>query len=447
VAGEAPSPSKGSRTRIYSVTLVVVTATVVTLAIILPVILKEGSMPPSPPVAGSNIQLDTYDSGPNWTGQFGDDPTVATAPNGTIAVAWEGFDELAPPSTPAGPPTYTTAIFVSFSSDGGQHYSAPLYVGSPGTVSAGLPSLAFAADGTLFIAYDNATNTDNQQILVASETDGRNFTPGIVAEQGQDLGRPWLSAYPGGALGLAFEYNTFVEWALSTNAGETFGPPAIVLQGFLTGATEWGNGEVTLVGLSAGAYTFTTISMWSVTIGGNGTGTPEIGAAATTVLPYPTSADLPNLSRPGPTVAAVGNLLYLFFANDSETELTLEVSYTNGSTWAGPFKLWTPNGLVIETPVAEASPDGSEVALGWESTQGGFWKAYSAMYDVRTGLLSAPAPVSNMNGFPATVRNWHGTSMGLASTDSSHFVVVWGDGRGLSGTYGLTHVYACTMTT
>lgn len=446
MAGEAASPPKDSRTRTYAVVLVVVTLTVVTLAVILPVVLNRGPTPPSPPLVGSNVQVDVYESGSGWDGQFGDDPVVASAPNGSLAVAWEGLYDVAPPATPDGTPTFAAAIFVSFSSDGGQHFSAPRFVASPGTVSAFLPSLAFDSNGTLFLAYDNATDSDNQEIIVASAAPGQNFTPGIVAERGQDLGRPWLLALPSGSLGLAFGYAGLVEWALSTDGGQSFAPPAILVEGYLTGATEWGGGKVTLVGLSIGALTSQTVAVWSVTFDPTGSGAPQVGAAVTITMPYPVAVQLPNLSRPGPSVTAVGGLLYLWYASSNETELDLMTSNTNGSSWGGPYTIWSPRNTTIETPVVEEAPNGGYLVLGWQSTQGGYWKAYSAVYNVRTGLLSSPAAVSNADGFPSMVRNWHGTTMGLAFSDATRFVLVWGDGRGLTGTYGLTHIYASGLT-
>ncbi|MGC2289029.1 MAG: hypothetical protein WA688_04140 [Thermoplasmata archaeon] len=446
MAGDGPSPPNGSRTRIYSVVLVIVTISVVTLAVLLPVILNRYPIAPAPPSGGTNVQVDDYASGSTWTGQFGDDPTVAVAPNGTIAIAWEGLDEVAPPSTPGGPPVFTTSIFVSFSGDGGQHYSAPNPVGSSSTVSAFLPSLAFGPNGTLFVAYANATNGYDQEIVVASAAPGQNFTPGIVAEAGQDMGRPWLFVLASGVVVLVFEYNDLVEWAMSVDGGRSFEPPTILLEGLLTGATEWGADEVTLVGLSVGALTFTTVGIWSATFNATGAGVSQMGTAATIAIPYPYSVDAPELARPGPTVTFAGGLLYLLYASANESKLALQTSNTNGTTWAGPWTLWSGRNTSIETPEAQAAPGGTMLALSWASTQGGFWNTYAALYNVRTGLLSAPDTVSSLDGFPASVRNWHGTTMGLAIAGSTQFVVVWGDGRGLGGIYGLTHVYACTLT-
>jgi hypothetical protein len=448
VAGEAPSPPKGSRTRVYSVALVVAVVTVVALAVLLPAIYNRNPLPPAPPLAGPNVQLDDYASGPTWAGQYGDDPTVAVAPNGTVAVAWEGFDEISPPPSPSSAPAaYNNAIFVSFSGDGGQHYSAPFFVGAPGTDAAFTPALAFAPNGTLFVAYDNATNTENEQIVVAAETDGKNFTPGVIAEQGQLVDSPWLAVLPNGELVLAFQYSGFVEWASSTNGGRTFGAPTILLEGVFTAGTVRPPAEVTLVGISSDSAFPTPISMWSVTFNALTVGPSLLGTGATTVVPYiPFDLMLPNLSRPGPTVTSLGSELYLFYTANNETELAMQISSTNGSTWAGPYILWNPHNTTIETPVVEAAPDADFLVLAWESTQGGFWKTYSAVYNAQTGLLSSPVTVSDEDGFSAKVRNWHGHSMGLATTGSTRFAVVWGDGRGLTGTFGLTHVYASTLT-
>jgi hypothetical protein len=447
VVGEAPSPPDRSRTRAYAVILIVVTLTVVTLAVTLPVILNRGPVPPSAPTPGPNFQVDNYTSDSGWENQFGEDPVVADGPNGMLAVAWEGLRELAPPSMPGGMPNFTTAIFVSYSSDGGLRFSAPLFAGSPGTVSAFLPSLAFASNGTLYLAYDNATNSDNQEIVVSSASPGENFTWSTVAERGEDLGRPWLLALSGGGLGLAFGYAGLVEWAFSTNGGRSFAPPNVLVEGYLTGATQWGEDRVTLVGLSIGALDAPTVSIWSVTFNATGIGIPQVGSAVTFSMPYPIDVDLPNLSRPGPSVTAVDGLLYLWYASDNETELDLMTSNTNGSSWGGPYTLWNPSNTTIETPTVANSPNGGYLALAWESTQGGFWRTYSALYDIRTGLMSNPIAVSAENGFPSAVRNWHGTTMGMAFSGASRLVVAWGDGRGLSGTYGLTQVYACDLTT
>lgn len=443
---DPPPPPKPSRTRVYSVVLVVVTLCVVTLAVLLPVVLNRYAVAPPPtPSAGANVQVDSYATGSNWTGQFGDDPSVAVAPNGTIAIGWEGLDELSPPSTPGGIPTFDTAIFVSFSHDQGAHYTAPQVVGPPATVAAIEPALAFAPNGTLFVAYTNATNTENEQILVDSAAPGRSFGPGVVAVAGQDLGEERLFVLPSGTLVLAFTYLALVEWTASTNGGRTFTVPTILLEGFLTGGTVWENDRITLVGLSVGALTFTTVSVWSVTFNATGAGPAQMGTAATMSIPYPVSEESANMSRPGPSVTASGSLLYLVYSSDNESELVLQTSSTNGSSWAGPWTLWSGQNLSIETPAVETGPGGNFLGVGWESTQGGHWQTYAAVFSIRSGLLSSPAAVSSAAGFPADVRNWHGWAMGLAILDSAHFVVAWGDGRGLAGTFGLTHIYASTV--
>lgn len=439
------SPPKRSRTRIYSVTLVVVTIVVVAVAILLPMILNSSVLPPPTPVAGTNVQVDTYAPGSNWSSQYGDDPTVAVAPNGTFAVAWEGLEELAPPASPGAPPTFETLVFVSYSYDQGQRYSVPEPVGSPGTSSAFQPSLAFAPNGTLFLAYANATDSSNQQILVASATPGHAFGPAVAAQRGENLGRPWLFILSTGTLVLAYDYNSFVEWTESTNGGTSFQPSIIGGIGLLTGATLWNGDWITLVGLGLGALTYTTAFVWSITFNATSESTPEIGAPATVTMPYPYSTQAPNMSRPGPSVASLGGTLYLLISSESESRLLLQTSTTNGSAWAGNSTLWSSPNTAIETPVVEAVPGSSLLILSWESTQGGHWETYAALYNVHTGLLSTPVAVSNAAGFPSAVRNWHGTAMGLAIASSTEFVVVWGDGRGLSGTFGLTQIYACTM--
>jgi hypothetical protein len=364
-----------------------------------------------------------------------------------MAVAWEGLDELVPPPSVGGIPQFTTTIFLSFSTDGGSLFSPPMYVAAPGTTSGLLPALAYAPNGTLYIAYLNATNTDNEQLIVASAAPGMNFTPGVVVYQAQDLeGHPWLKVLPDGEVVLAFDYAGFVEWLSSVNGGRTFDEPTILLQGILTGGTLWESDRVTLVGLSTGADTAVDTGSWTVTFNATGAGGAVIGTGATISFPYPVNDDLPNFSRPGPSITFADGLLYLFFATDNETELAMQTSSTNGSTWAGVADIWSARATTIEMPVVNPAPDGTDLALAWLGTEGGFWKAYSALYDGRTGLLSVPTTVSGANGFPAAVRDWHGITMGFATTGSHQYTLVWGDGRGLSGTYGLTHLYACTLT-
>lgn len=426
--------------------LVIVTAGVVTLAVLLPVILNRYDVvPPPTPSPGANVDVDAYAPGSNWSGQFGDDPTVAVAPDGTVAVAWEGLYELAPPAEPGGVPSFDTMIFVSLSVDQGQRYSPPVPVGGPGTVAAWEPSLSFASNGTLFLAYVNGTNTGNEQIIVVSAAPGHGFGPAAIAARGQDLSRPWLSVLADATVVLAFGYYDFVEWAASDTGGRSFAPASILLQGVLTGGTVWDGHRVTLVGLSDGALSYTTAGLWSVTFNGTGTGSPEIGTPATLTIPFPVSVGGVNMSRPGPVVAAAGGLLYLVYASENESKLSLETSSTNGSTWAGPWTLWTGRGVSIETPAVAPGPDGGILAVGWQSTDGAYWETYAALFSVHTGLLSTPAIVSSADSFPSTVRNWHGTTMALGILGSYEFLVAWGDGRGLSGAYGLTHIYACSV--
>ncbi len=445
MATEGAAPPTPSRTRLYSVILVVVTAVVVTLAILLPLIYEQPSPPPTPS-PGVNVEVDQYAAGSPWAGEYGDDPAVAVAPNGTIAMAWEGLDELAPPTVPGGLPTFATQVFVSYSYDAGVQYSAPLAVGGLNATSAFEPSLVYAPNGTLFLAYANATATEDQQVLVFAAPPGEPFGAGTIAVAGQSLARPMLFALPQGIVGLAFMYSEFVEWTTSTNGAQSFGAPTILLEGILTGGTVWKGDEVTLVGLEAGAVSGTTVSLWSITLNASDPRSSVTGTPATIQMPYPDSISLPNLSRPGPAVTAAGGLLYLVYSSENETELTLATSSTNGSTWAGPFDLWSGHNLSVETPGVETSPTGSTLVISWQSTAGGLWKTYAALFSVRTGLLSAPASVSSAPGFPASVRNWHGTSIGLAIQAGGRFVVAWGDGRGLTGVYGLTHIVACTVT-
>ena len=440
-----PKSSTQTRTRIYSVTLVVVTVAVVTIAIVLPVLLNSMVLPPPTPTSGANVQVDTYAAGSSWAHQFGDDPTVAVAPNGTIAVAWEGLDELAPPAAPGGLPTFETMVFVSYSYDDGQRYSIPQPVGSPGTSSAFQPALAFASNGTLFVAYANSTNSVNQEILVMAAPAGQGFGPGVAAQRGEYLSSPWLFVLASGTLVLAFDYNNFAEWTDSTNGGTTFPSATIASEGLLTGATVWDGDLLTMVGLGLGALTYTTAFTWSVTINVTSASSPDVGAPGILTMPYPASEVVTNLSRPGPSVASAGGILYLIDSNKSESELSLQTSSTNGSTWSGLKTLWSENDTTVETPVVQSVAGSPLLILSWESTQGGHWGTYAALYNVHTRLLSSPTEASSVAGFPASVRNWHGTEMGLAIASATQFVVVWGDGRGLDGTYGLTQVYACTL--
>lgn len=427
--------------------LVIVTAAVVTTAVLLPILWGRGGVPPTAPSAGPNVGVDDYAAGSAWQGQFGDDPVVATAPNGTVAVAWEGVDELSPPATPGQPPTFNTSIFVSFSADNGGHFSPPLEVAASGTVAALLPSLAYAANGTLYLAYLNATNTPNQAILVKSAAPGSPFSGGAtVAVVGQQLGRPWLSVPPQGDVVLAFTYSSLVEWTVSTDGGRSFASPTILGEGVLTDGVLGPGGEVVLVGLSLGALTSTTASIWSAAFDPLSSTPAQEGTAATISLPFPAAISGPNLSRPGPAVAFAGGLLYLVYANNSEGTLMLATSNTNGTSWAGHWHLWDAPDGVVETPRVVTGPGGSDLALTWSGSVGGFWKTYAALYDVRSGLVSSPTTVSSVDGFAASVRNWHGTTMGLALTGTDRVVVAWGDGRGLTGVYGLTHVFACTLT-
>ncbi|MFZ0830188.1 MAG: hypothetical protein WCB18_05590 [Thermoplasmata archaeon] len=450
MAGEPPPRPKGTRTRIYSIGLVLITVAIIALVVWVPVILnQEVAVPPPSPTVGPNVHVDDYATGSGWAGQFGDDPTVAVAPNGTIAVAWEGLYELAPPSTPEGSPNYTTSIFVSESYDGGQEYSTPQLVGAPNTTQAFAPSLAFAPNGTLFVAYENYSANPIGEIIVTSAATGHRFTSLTVAERQESLSEPRIFVLRDGTVILTFNLLGLVEVAASTNGGQSFPLGTEVAQGIVTGATLWDGDLITLVGLNTLAEVVTNVTTWSATFNATGAGSPILGAPGYLTMPdpyFPLNATADAISLPGPTVAAAGGLLYLFYATDNETELVVQVSTTYGASWQVASTLLRAANETFEVPVAQTGLGGKRIVLSWESTQGNFWNTYAALYDVTTGLFSGPTLVSSADGFAASVRSWHGYAMGLAIEGSAECVAVWGDGRGLNGAAGLTHIFAATLT-
>ncbi len=430
--------------------LLVVVSVVIAITLILSVVLfASHSGASGTPL---NLPLDRYPANSSFAGQYGDEPYVAHAPNGTIYVAWIGFDFLGPPATPGGLPNFTTAIWLSSSGNGGVSYTEPTRLSPPVETYSFDPSIAILPGGSVVVAWLNSSSPDGYySVMLATQAPG---APGFhlsVAVSGSNLDRPWICSSSNGTMYLVYDVvgqggSGFTYWMVSYNAGQTFGPPRVLMTNYVTGAVVAGpSGMLYAAGFSE-STNFSGGPVPAIYWVGSVdtlTGQSSMVSLATTYLPYDESFSLTNESHPGPALALVGGAIVVVYAANNASELVSRSSNDGGHSWSPPVVLEQTDGALYFMPWA--TPVGSSLALAWESTVGGSWNTYSALYNGTTGPLHNIRLISSEPGYPDSVLNWHGDFLGAVATGPQSYIVTWGDGRGLPSIYGLGHIYIAAL--
>jgi hypothetical protein len=432
-------------------TLVIVLLIVVVLIAPVWYLTQTYTTSPTSPGPPNNVRLDLYPNGSSYSGEYGDEPFVASAPNASLDVAWIGYHLMAEPTSPSAPANYSTEIWWASSSNAGKTYSTPIPVSLPTEEYSFDPSIAVLANGTVAVAWVNTTAVNGTYTIdVATRAPGApGFTVRTV-ESGRGLDRPWLCAGTNGTLLLVYEAaGTDLFWTVSPNGGATFGTPRVVLLHALPTAVAAGPGNtfyVAALGEELYAENGTDgplpaeIEVASVNISSNSVSSSIV---ATVWMAHPLDFLLANESHPGPAIAYAGGDLVVVYTADNDSELLWSESADGGTSWSSPAILAQGAGSLFEMPWV-ATVDG-RIATAWESNAGGFWNTYSATYLPQGSPSGSPVEVSSANGYPADVMNWHGDFLSIAATSGGRYVVAWADGRGLPDIYGLDHIYAATL--
>ena len=449
---EAPKNRKRSA---LTIVLAVVSIALVVLATLFATgFLRQGSS--STPISGPvNVQIDHYPAGSNYSGQYGDEPYVTVAPNGTIYVVWIGYDLIAPPSPNQSYPTFATAIWIASSSDGGRSYSTPDQVSPPAELFAFDPSVAVLPDGAIAVAWgNNSAPSGLDSIVVATLAPGaKDFTDHVPIGQTFGLDRPWISSSPNGTLFLAYAlylgasgYFVAVYWTESEDSGATFSYPQLLMPGWPAAVVPGPSGTFWVSALDpfatqgADGWTSSHVDVGTVDLTN---GTSSLSLMVNITQPYPLDFTLTKEWHPGPSLAVMGSRVVVAYATENATELVWNESADGGGTWSPGTILEGEGGASFRMPWV--FPLGNDFALSWESNSTGYWNTYSAVFDPNGTPVGPVVMVSSQNGYPGTVLNWHGDFIGAAAIGSTQYVVLWGDGRGLTNIYGLGHIYGAVV--
>jgi hypothetical protein len=153
------------------------------------IILSQAEPPPTPsPAAPVGARLAA-----NRGASSG--PAIAAGPDDTLHVAWAAASEGSP------------AIFYARSSDGGVTFSAPVTVArGPDAAARGAPAIAGGANGAIAIAWEEKRD-GVWGIVYSHSTDGKSFSPAVLMGSptaDSDRSDPTLASAADGTLYLAW---------------------------------------------------------------------------------------------------------------------------------------------------------------------------------------------------------------------------------------------------
>ncbi len=209
-----------SRRRLRRAAIVAVAAAVAIITSAVFLLPRPGATPTAP---YPNVRIDQYPANGSKTPQ-GVEPRVAVAPNGTIGITWIRFDPIIPTLYLNQDTNFTTQIWYAFSSNTGATFSPPELVSGDRTECVD-PSIVFAPDGTLLIAY-LSTPSANHSVLLAYERPGQPTFASEVVAAGTLLDRPWVAVVPNGTVYVAYTNQAFVpQLTLAPEATLAFSPP------------------------------------------------------------------------------------------------------------------------------------------------------------------------------------------------------------------------------
>jgi hypothetical protein len=385
-----------------------------------------------------NLQIDRFPNNGSASPQ-GDEPSVAVSPNGTIGIAWIRFNPIVPTLYFNQDSNFTTQIWYADSFDGGHSFSLPRLVSGGGTECVD-PSVAFEPNETVLVSY-LCTPSKNHTVFLAREYPTRPGFSNVTVAADLYLDRPWTAVTPDGYVDIAFanEYSI----PLLTRAPESnlsFSSPFafVDLQGEITSLSAAASGAID-VGIQTGMGV--AFASWS------GAVTP---APVTITVPVTTfgslGTEVPVLSEPGPALARSSQTVFLTFVTDNDTNLVLRVSQDGGLSWGSNLTVdQSPTGP-IEMPGVAVNPSGTSAVVTWRDGTSGHWNTFARAYSPSNASFSAIERISSSDGFPSSVRSWHGDFLGIASVNETQVCIAWSDGRGgISPDVGFGHIYAAIV--
>ena len=433
----------------------IVTIVVVALVVLAGALLVIGppSATPPVPVASTNVQVDRYPTGSNWSGAWGTDPDAAESPNGTVYVVWLGVRVQAIGDDSGYLPPNATAVWLAWSGNHGANYSTPVRVSPLGETYAFNPVITITPNGTVVVAWLNESSTEGiDTILVASEAVGSSaFYYTTAVEFPGPLDVPWLGSFPDGDVFLTYSDTEDIYWTVSSDGGRTFGPSTpIGGTGYPTDTVTAGASGLWVTGFdlypSAG---LTSIWVASVNVS---SGVAYVSTPAYTNLPYPCTPFASKSSCAGATLAVADGTTYLAYTGGNQTSIQLVSTADGGRSWSTPETVFTgPNDTAYVAPILLMSASGAHLALAWQDNSSGSWKEYVAVGTSTTATFGPAISVSDADGLPANVLNEHGCERvaglcdDLALLSGSGFLVLWSDGRGLPPTAWSSHVYSAQV--
>ena len=129
-------------------------------------------------------------------------------------------------------------------------------------------------------------------------------------------------------------------------------------------------------------------------------------------MAYPTTYAADKIQWPGPTIAVHGDDFYLAFVTMDGRALELQSSDDQGQAWSQPHALAAYNSSVIQKPWMAINPGGTMLAVAWQGNQSGYWDTYLSACPLPCRTPQTPITVSDHEGYPSSVLNWHGDFLG-----------------------------------
>jgi hypothetical protein len=359
---------------------------------------------------------------------YGVEPYVAVGKNGTIHVVW----------------MENGGIWYRDSIDGGQTFTQATVVSEISCSDCGEgngdPSIAIMPNGDVVVAFVNyiwnptTQRSSNNHLILATKSSSGDvfvFVNRIVESCHACFDRSWVSATSTGRVYLIwaepFNPSRGTFWAMSKDGGSTFSPPASLDfedGAWPTGAVvdDNGNLHVAMIGWSDSK---TPNEILYGEVDNNGLLSSNSGSVVAGVsMPYSFGASSPQAFWPGPAIAVDHSNTYMIYSSDLGESLYLRHSGNDGFGWDPPILVRGGHGLV-EMPWA-AALNGS-LLIAWRENGSGFWNTYLTLY--ANGTFTEPLKISDHNGFPGNVNDWHGDFLSVAFMNSNEAAIAWSDGR------------------
>jgi len=368
------------------------------------------------------------------------EPFVITGADGTIHVAWISLQFKKSATYYDEGPEFQTQILYSSSTDGGNTFSPPTVASPVGSYFD--PSIALLPKGDVLLSY---TEVGGNLIVARRSVQSSSFQQVATIKNmgGHNLDRPWIAASKSGIVDLIWSDPPNVFWARSTDGGVTFSSPLQV--GFgqsLNRRLWWPTGLVTdendTVHVSMLGWSFGALNPDQVWYARkpNDQGSFEVKQLATIQVPYGLYFNARMTFHPGPAIAANGRQIVIIYVSENGRSLYELESHDDGINWTPPFMVRSSSTLKEMPWVTNR---GGVAYVAWRETEGGFWNTYASK--LTKGKELSPTKVSERDGYPDSVLNWHGDFLGIDFLAAGSVIIVWSDGRGIPIDYGYGHIY------